>query len=123
RYDASNLDALAKENMSDLYGFKHIGKPKTAAMAELRRLFGMLGLPEGLILNPNQWDEAVQRLLARGKALFDRASRCFNVLNGNPALWGEMLIPDNLLVAYKNDIQSIFELWGALSSRFNTPAK
>ena len=123
RYDASNLDALAKENLSVLYGFKHIGKPKSAAMAELRRLFGILGLPEGLIVNPNQWDEAVQRLLARGKELFEKASRSLSVLNGSPALWGELLIPDNLLDTYKKDIQSVHELWSALSSRFNTPAK
>ena len=123
RYDASNLDALAKENLSVLYGFKHIGKPKAPAMAELKRLFGILGIPEGLIVNPNTWDDAVKELLAKGKELFEKASRAYNALNGHFSLWGERLIPDNLLDVYKTNIRSVQELWGALTSRFNTPAK
>jgi hypothetical protein len=123
RYDASNLDALAKENLSVLYGFKHIGKPKAPAIAELKRLFGLLGIPEGLIVNPNTWDDAVKELLAKGKELFEKAARTYNELNGHFSLWGEILIPANMMEVYKTNLRRIHDLWGALTSRFNTPAK
>lgn len=122
-YDATNLDALARENLSVLYQFKHIGKPKSPAMAELKRLFAVLDLPEGLIVNPNQWEDAVQQLLSKAKSLFDRAVRAYNSLNNRLVLWGELLIPENMIDTYKKDIQTLHQLWEALSNRFNTPAK
>ena len=35
-YDASNLEEMASANFSDLYNFRHVGKPRTPALAELK---------------------------------------------------------------------------------------
>ena len=123
RYDASNLDALAKENKSNLYGFKHIAKPKTPAMAELKRLFEILGIPEGLIVNPNTWEDAVKELLTVVKDLSSRALHAISILNEGFALWGQPLIPDNIMDDYKERIRKVTGFGNAVNSRFNTPAK
>jgi hypothetical protein len=123
RYDASNLDALARENKSNLYEFKHISRPKAPAMAELKRLFGILGIPEGLIVNPNTWEDAVKEMLAAVKSLTGRALHAITVLNEGFALWGEPLIPGNIMEDYKERIRKALDFGNAVNSRFNSPAK
>jgi hypothetical protein len=123
RYDASNLDELAKANISDLYEFKHIGKPKTPSMTELKKTFNMLGIPEGLIVNPNTWDKAVGELLKETRSLSDRALHVNNILNENFALWGELLIPKNIMDEYKNKIRTVLDFGNAINSRFNSAPK
>ena len=123
RYDASNLDALARENKSNLYSFKHIAKPKTPAMAELKRLFEILGIPEGLIVNPNTWEDAVKELLTVVKDLSSRALHAISILNEGFALWGQPLIPGNIMDDYKERIRKVTGFGNAVNSRFNTPAK
>jgi hypothetical protein len=123
RYDASNLDALAKENKSDLYSFKHIARPKSPAMAELKRLFEILGIPEGLIVNPNTWEDAVKELLTVVKDISTRALHAISILNDGFALWGQPLIPGNIMDDYKDRIRKVTDFGNAVNSRFNTPAK
>lgn len=123
RYDASNLDKLAKENMSNLYEFKHISKPKAASLTELKRAFVMLDLPEGLIINPNTWDDATLKLLEKSRSLSDKALHVKNILNENFVLWGDLLIPMNKMEDYKEQLQNIVNFGNAVNSRFNTAAK
>lgn len=123
RYDASNLDALAKENKSNLYSFKHIARPKAPAMAELKRLFEILGIPEGLIVNPNTWEDAVKELLTVVKDLSSRGLHTISILNDGFALWGQPLIPGNIMDDYKERIRKVTGFGNAVNSRFNTPAK
>jgi hypothetical protein len=123
RYDASNLEALAKENLGYLYHFKHIGKPKSPAIIELKKLFNILGLAEGLIINPNTWEDGVKALLNKVSFLADKALHAGAILNENFALWGDLLIPGNIMQDYKARIKHVVELVNAVNSRFNTPAK
>lgn len=123
RYDASNLDALARQNKSDLYGFKHIARPKAPAMQELKRLFGILDISEGLIVNPNTWDDAVREMLTTAKSLSGRALQAATILNDGFVLWGEPLIPGNIMDDYKDRIRKVLDFGNAVNSRFNSPAK
>ncbi len=123
RYDASNLDALARENKSNLYSFKHIARPKAPAMDQLKRLFGILGIPEGLIVNPNTWEDAVKEMLTVVKGLSGRALHAITILNEGFALWGEPLIPGNIMEDYKERIRKVLDFGNAVNSRFNSPAK
>ncbi len=123
RYDASNLDVLAKENKSNLYSFKHIARPKAPKMAELKRLFEILGIPEGLIVNPNTWEDAVKELLTVVKDLSSRGLHTISILNDGFALWGQPLIPGNIMDDYKERIRKVTGFGNAVNSRFNTPAK
>ncbi|MDA8227472.1 MAG: DUF6079 family protein [Desulfitobacterium hafniense] len=123
RYDASNLEKLAKENVLNLYEFKHIAKPKAAAINELKRLFVMLGIPEGLIINPNTWDEATIKLLEKSRSYSDKAIHAKNILNENFVLWGDLIIPMNKMQEYKTQLQKVVDFGNAVNSRFNTAAK
>ncbi len=123
RYDASNLEKLAKENMSNLLDFKHIAKPKAASLTELKKAFVMLDLPEGLIVNPNTWEDATVMLLEKSRSLSDKALHGKNLLNENFVLWGDLLIPMNKMQEYKEQLQRIVNFGNAVNSRFNTAAK
>lgn len=123
RYDASNLEALAKENLWELYHFKQISKPKTPAMNELKKLFNILNIPEGLIVNPNTWEDGVRELLGKSRAISGRALHALSLLNDNFALWGDLLIPGNIMDDYKGKIRTVLDFGNAVNSRFNTPAR
>jgi len=123
RYDASNLESMVNANFIDLYNFKHIDRPKTPAMAELKKLFGILGLPEGLIVNPNTWEQAVSRLLESIAQILKRGLRAKELLKGNFSLWGELLIPANVMKDYIEKIEMVRDFGNSVLSRFNTPAK
>lgn len=123
RYDASNLEALAKENIVNLYEFKHIARPKAPAMVELRKMFSILGLPEGLIVNPDTREEGVRELLNRCKSLTEKALHALQMLNDHFTLWGELLIPENIMDDYKQKIRKALDFGNAVYSRFNSPAK
>ncbi len=62
KYDASNLEELAKKPLKDIIDFKHIEPPKDLPLPELKELFEFLGLPPGQIVNPATRDEAVQNM-------------------------------------------------------------
>lgn len=123
RYDASNLEAMAKDNLYNLYEFKHIERPKAPAMVELKKLFAMFNIPEGLIINPNKWEDGVKELQSRVGKLADRVLHIQTILNDNLALWGELLIPLNIMEDYKTRLRAVLDFCNSVASRFNTPAK
>ncbi len=64
-FDASNIEELTKEKISDLINFKHLSPPKDLPLAELQELFEFFGLPRGLIKNKASQDEGVRKLQSK----------------------------------------------------------
>lgn len=62
KYDASNLEELAKRPVKDIADFKHIEPPKDLPLSELKVLFEFLGLPPGQIVNPATREDAVNNM-------------------------------------------------------------
>ncbi len=62
KIDASDIDQFGKLDLDDLVRFKHIERPKDLPIAPLKELFLLLGIPDGLIVNSNTRDRAVQEL-------------------------------------------------------------
>jgi len=62
KYDASNLEELAKRPVKDIADFKHIEPPKDLPLPDLKVLFEFLGLPPGQIVNPATREDAVNNM-------------------------------------------------------------
>ncbi len=62
KLDASAVDQFGKLSIADLAAFKHIERPRDLPLGPLQDLFELLGVPKGLIANPANRDEGIQRL-------------------------------------------------------------
>jgi len=120
---ASNLDALPKTNVFDIYEFKHISKPKDVALAELVRLFEILEIPTGLINNPNQRESGLEKLISKAQELASLAVKASTRLGAEFDLWGEPLIAGHIAGGYKDSIIRIVDEFGNFHARYNTVAK
>ncbi|MDD3893617.1 MAG: DUF6079 family protein [Syntrophomonadaceae bacterium] len=82
KYDASNLEDLAKRSVKDIMDFKHIEPPKDLPLAELKLLFEFLGLPPGQIVNPDTRENAVNNMQKEVKTLVEEVAtlqpQCIN---------------------------------------------
>ncbi len=123
RYDASNIDKMAKANSTDLFGFKRLEKPKAAPVMRLRRLFGTLGINDGLIVNPNTWDTAVEELLKVTKARSEETFHFESFLGKGTWLWGDSIVPMHMVDGFKKDISPLRKLYDDVRSRFNSAPK
>lgn len=123
RYDASNIDKLVKANPLDLFGFKRLEKPKAAPVMRLRRLFSALGINDGLIVNPNTWDTAVEELLKVTKKLSEETFHFESFLGKGTWLWGDSIVPMHQADAFKKDILPLRKLYDDVRSRFNSAPK
>jgi len=92
KIDASAIDQFGKVDLDDLVNFKHIERPKDLPIAPLKELFALLGLPEGLIVDPNNREGAAQRLQSdiatRVKELVTAQAK----LSSGLVFWGQNIL-------------------------------
>lgn len=122
RYDASNVEDFIK-NPLITYDFKRLEKPKAPAVGLLRRLFGIISIPEGLIVNPNTWDKAWEELYKQSRALSEESFRWERLFKSSLLLWGDQIIPVNLAEKFCADLGALRTLGSDVQSRWSTPAK
>jgi hypothetical protein len=120
---ASELDSIPSLNINDFFTFKHISKPKDLQLAELMRLFEVLGLSQGLINIPSQREEGVVQLLANAKEWVNAAVKAQHKLGTDFSLWGEPLLPQHLANAYLDAAKRVSAFFGDFGAKFNTVAK
>ncbi len=89
---ASNLDQLPKIGAPDLREFKYLSRPAQIAMAELKRLFDVLGINPVLLDNPNECEKGVAELLKKAQELSNGAVLAARKLTDGFELWGEPLV-------------------------------
>ena len=120
---ASNLDAVTKVGTSGLMHFKHISKPADLPLAELRKLFEVLGLNPALLGNSNTQDKAVEGLLAKAKELSSGAALWERKLQDNFSLWDEPLANTKEANAMRDACMAVKNEFSNYTAKFNTPAK
>ncbi|NSW90431.1 MAG: exonuclease SbcC [Firmicutes bacterium] len=121
-YDATMLKELAAENTYDLINFKHCERPRDIPIAVLKKLFEMLGLPPGQIVNANTRDAAVAGMLIRIDEYIEKALKAIVFLNGDTTIWGRPSLEPYKVENYKGSIRSFKEFLDSIK-RYNTQAK
>lgn len=120
---ASNLENVIKLSPSELYEFKYLSRPDQISMAELKKLFEILGLNPAKLTNQKQRDVAVEDLVRRAQELSGNAAKSAHELANSFELWGEPLVNEQCLQQLKKACTSVKEEFTNYSSKFNTPAK
>lgn len=120
---ASNLDQIPKMSVMDLYEFKYISRPAQMSMAELKRLFDLLGINPALLDNPNDREEGVKKLLTKAQELANSAVLADNKLNNGFELWGEPLANAAQVASLRSACAAVKNEFSNYQVKFNTPAK
>lgn len=120
---ASNLEILQKKGVLDVYEFKYLAKPKQVAIDELKKLFEILDLPKGLLVNPNETEKGLKLLLAKTSNIASQALKANTKLNDDFILWGELLIPEHIMGGYRSKTSKVLDEFNNFRNKYNTVAK
>lgn len=120
---ASNMDKLTGLGTLDICEFKYLAKPKEAAVAEIRRLLGILELPQGMAVNNKELDRGLGKIQDRTVEIAKSAIKYKNFINSGPTLWGELLLPGHIKNLYEPKISFVLDEFSNFRSRYNTVAK
>lgn len=120
---AANLDKVPKINALDLYEFKYISRPAQISMAELKKLFDVLGINPVLLDNPNNREKAIEELLKKAQDLCSSAVAAEKKLINGFELWGEPLTNTQQIKVLRNTCIAVKNEFSNYNVKFNTPAK
>lgn len=94
RLDAGDISELSRIPVSELANFKHVEKPKGFPLERLKQLFGMLGLPEGLLPSESKREQAVKALQLEVSSRLERTVRVQGSLREGLVFWGSPVLSD-----------------------------
>lgn len=120
---ASNLDQVPKTGVFDLYEFKYLSKPAQMSMAELKKLFDVLGINPALLDNPNDREKGVEELLEKARDMSNDAVLAARKLTEGFELWGEPLANSQEVGMMRTAANAVKEEFSNYQAKFNTPAK
>ncbi len=120
---ASNLDQVPKILAADLYEFKYLSRPAQISMAELKRLFDVLGINPVLLDNPNEREKGVAELLKKAQELSNGAVLAARKLTDGFELWGEPLVNTMDMNRMRKACEAVRDEFSNYQAKFNTPAK
>lgn len=120
---ASELEILPRTNITDIYHFKFITKPKDIALAELKQLFELLNIPVGFLLNPDSREKGLEKLLEKTSGIARKAAEANYAVTHQFDLWGESLIPHHLIEQYKQSLKRIVDEFSNYQNKYKTVAK
>jgi hypothetical protein len=122
KIDAGNLEEAIQVGVADLARWKFFAHPKGLPLAALTELFQLLGLPDGLIKDPNQHTSAVEQLAKRVADELDRLVLVRQKAGGGLPVWETALLEGQVkadLLRRLDDHKSFLE---SLQT-YNTPGK
>ena len=120
---ASTLDKIPRITVLDLYEFKYLSKPAQVAIAELKKLFDILGINPVLLDNPNDREEGVKQLLQKAQQLSNTAVLMENKLSSDFTLWGEQLVNAQQMARLRSACTAVKNEFSNYTAKFNTPAR
>ena len=94
KLDASAVDQFARLSIGDLAAFKHIERPRDLPLGPIQDLFELLGITKGLIVNPANRDEGIQRLQTEVAKRAERIAVALQHLQGGIAFWGKPVLSE-----------------------------
>jgi len=123
KIDAANTDELSKIGIEAIKGFKHIEQPRDIPIVPLKELFHLLGLPEGLVVNPSTREEAITNLAISVETHIGRLVKANASLGqGDLTFWSQPVLSDEDITTWRKELQETKDFLESLQA-FNTVGK
>lgn len=120
--DASSLADAGKKSVEDFCKFRHVERPKDIPLSSLVALFELVGLPEGIIRDPNTRDDAIRQLHEKTGAIVKRVVVAKQHAQSGLPCWGHELIPVEKREEYRQKLDALQDFLEKLQA-FNSPGK
>ena len=120
---AASLDTITNVLATDLYEFKYLSKPAQASMAEIKKLFDVIGLNPAELDDTKHQDAAIAKLLEKAKELCNLAVTQKQKLINGFELWNEALANTAEISSMEKACEAIRDEFSNYSSKYNTFAK
>lgn len=117
---AASLEKAVKGSRTDIEEFKYISKTAQMSMAEIRKLFEIVGLNPVMLDNPNDRDSAVEQLDKKALDLCNSVVTTERKLDDAFELWGEQLVSPGMHLEMQKACTSIKEEFSNYSIKYNT---
>ncbi len=122
KIDAATLSESGKTPVDEFCKFRHVERPKDIPLSSLVSLFELVGLPEGLIRNPDTRDEAIRQLHDKTGGIVKRIVVAKQHAQSGMPCWGHELIPVEKREEYRKQLDTLQDFLEKLQA-FNTPGK
>lgn len=120
---AASLDTVPGTSTIFIYDFKHISKPADMPIAELKRMFEVLGLNPNLLNNASDRQTGLEQMGSKAQELSNLAAISEQTLKNNFTLWGEALVSDAQMQILRNACIKVGNEFNNYSAKYNTVAK
>ncbi len=120
--DASSLSDAGKKPIDDFCKFRHVERPKDIPLGSLVALFELVGLPEGIIRDPNTREDAIRQLHEKTSGIVKRVVVAKQHAQSGLPCWGHELIPLEKRNEYRQQLDE-FQAFLEKLQAFNTPGK
>ena len=120
---AATLDSVPGMLVSDLYEFKYLSKPAQASMAEIKKLYEVIGLNPAELDDIKHQDDAIAKLLDKAKELCNMAVIQKQKLTNGFELWEEPLANNSQISNMEKACEAIRDEFSNYSAKYNTFAK
>lgn len=122
KLDASAVDQFARLSIAELAAFKHIERPRDLPLGPIQDLFELIGLPKGLIVNPANRDEGIQRLQTEVAKRVERIATALQSLQTGFVFWGMPVLSEAERESWRKQLTELKDFLEGLTP-FNTVGK
>lgn len=120
--DAAALGDAGKKPVEEFCKFKHVERPKDIPLAALVALFELVGLPEGIIRNPDTREDAIRQLHEKIAAIVDRIVTAKQIVATGLPCWGHELLSTDERKSFNQQLDELKAFLEKLQA-FNTVGK
>ncbi len=122
KLDASAVDQFAKLGIAELTAFKHVERPRDLPLGPIQDLFELLGLPKGLIVNPANRDEGIQKLQTEVAKRAEKIAAALQSLQNGIVFWGKPVLSEAERESWRKQLTELKSFLEGLQP-FNTVGK
>jgi hypothetical protein len=122
KLDAGSIDWLLKAGADEIAQFKHLERPKDLPLGPLQDLFEFLGLPRGLVVNPANREEGIQKLQVEVARRVEMVVLAQQHLQTGLVFWGKPLLTPKEVEAWRKQLSDLKTFLESLQP-FNTVGK
>jgi len=122
KLDAASTDKLASVGVEAMGQFKHIERPRDLPLAELTALFELLGLNEGLLVQPETRDDAAKALVAESAKRIESVLAARQAVKDGMVFWGSPLLAEPDQERWEGELDRLKAFLESLQP-FNTGGK
>lgn len=122
KLDASAVDQFAKLGIAELTAFKHVERPRDLPLGPIQDLFELLCLPKGLIVNPANRDEGIQKLQTEVAKRVEKIAAALQSLQNGIVFWGKPVLSEAERESWRKQLTELKSFLEGLQP-FNTVGK